>query len=238
MTASAAPSADAPCKFRLNDFPWEKINFSRRKSTKKVGMVTIRIFSRLNSRSTKFSNYFEGYHNVSCNLNVTSELLYLNIKRQTTIQKRPAISIINWFSSLFCGVDGSRTRVQTRNKYAFYMLIRLLVFEWRPVSGNLPSSYPLIFRCDCEKKPQLFPTHERLQIANRGTGFAGNVLSRALRRIKLIYYDSIRQQERNYFRHLLFCDPDLRGISRGSACLQYPFTLLSKPNDPMVVYCF
>ena len=35
------------------------------------------------------------------------------------------------------GADGSRTRVQTRNKYAFYMLIRILVFERQLVNGNL-----------------------------------------------------------------------------------------------------
>ena len=30
---------------------------------------------------------------------------------------------------LFCGAGGSRTLVQTRNNYAFYILILLLVFE-------------------------------------------------------------------------------------------------------------
>ena len=136
-----------------------------------------------------------------------------------------------------CGADGSRTRVQTRNKYAFYMLIRLLFFGRWPATGSLPTHYPLICHCGDEAAPQLFPSHERLRIANRGTGFAGNVLSNTLCRIKLIYYDSIRLQERKYFRHFLFCDPDLRDISRGSACLQYPFTLLSKPNSPFNLYC-
>jgi len=135
------------------------------------------------------------------------------------------------------GADGSRTRVQTRNKYAFYMLIRLLFFERWPAIGNLPAPYPLNFRCGNEAAPQLFPTHERPLIANRGTGFAGDVLSSTLCRIKLTYYDSIKLQERKYFRHFLFCDPDLRDISRGSACLQYPFTLLSKPNSPLNSYC-
>ena len=85
---------------------------------------------------------------------------------------------------VFCGADGRRTRVQTRNKYAFYMLIRLLIFGRWPAIGNLPASYPLKFRRDNEAASQLFPTHERLRIANRGTGFAGNVLSSTLCRIK------------------------------------------------------
>ena len=139
-------------------------------------------------------------------------------------------------SAIFCGADGSRTRVQTRNKYAFYMLIRLLIFGRWPATGSLPAHYPLIFHCGNEAAPQLFPSHERPLIANRGTGFAGDVLSNTLCRMKLIYYVSIRQQERNYNRHLRFCDPDLRDISRGSACLQYPFTLLSKPNSPINMY--
>jgi len=36
-----------------------------------------------------------------------------------------------------CGADGSRTRVQTRNKYAFYMLIRLLILVLWPANGSL-----------------------------------------------------------------------------------------------------
>lgn len=46
---------------------------------------------------------------------------------------------------VFSGAGGNRTRVQTRNRKAFYMLILLLIFESGPVTNNLPKPYLLNF---------------------------------------------------------------------------------------------
>ena len=142
------------------------------------------------------------------------------------------------FNSTFVELTG----VEPVSKQETNTLSTCLSVYWFSCDGRQSATYqrlnPLNFHCGNEAAPQLFPSHERLLIANRGTGFAGNVLSGTLCRIKLIYYDSIKLQERKYFRHFLFCDPDLRDISRGSTCLQYPFTLLSKPNSPFNLYYF
>jgi hypothetical protein len=49
------------------------------------------------------------------------------------------------------GAGGSRTRVQTRNQYAFYMLILLLIFEMGLVTGDRPQPYFL----NLDKEPEL-----------------------------------------------------------------------------------
>ena len=43
----------------------------------------------------------------------------------------------------FCGDSGSRTRVQTRNQYAFYTLILALIFEQRQDPSHQPLPYLL-----------------------------------------------------------------------------------------------
>ncbi len=43
--------------------------------------------------------------------------------------KKPLIACLSTVFRFFSGAGGSRTRVQTRNRKAFYMFIRLLVFE-------------------------------------------------------------------------------------------------------------
>ena len=49
-------------------------------------------------------------------------------------------------SLLFCGASGIRTRVQTRNTYAFYTLISAFIFDpWQDLSHQ-PRAYLLRFR--------------------------------------------------------------------------------------------
>ena len=43
----------------------------------------------------------------------------------------------------FCGDSGSRTRVQTRNQYAFYTLILALIFEQQQDPSHQPLPYLL-----------------------------------------------------------------------------------------------
>jgi hypothetical protein len=79
---------------------------------------------------------------------------------------------------------------------------------------------------------RLFRSHERPLIANRRTGFAGNVLSHTLCRIKPIYCNSIRQQERKCFRLLFVCNPDLRDHVTWLGMLTVPIYLAVKTKQP------
>jgi len=48
------------------------------------------------------------------------------------------------------GDGGNRTRVQTSNRRAFYMLISQLIFDFELTKNNLLNAYLLVFRSSIE----------------------------------------------------------------------------------------
>ena len=130
-----------------------------------------------------------------------------------------------------CGANGSRTRVQTRNTYAFYTFILALIFVRRQDPSHQPPAYLLDFRyhiaaCDtysvyfCAAKS--FSPQTRLGATSR---------SSAWRPKKLIYYTSIRQREHKKYCQLCF-EARLTSVASLLGVLTQPFYLLSKPNSP------
>ena len=94
------------------------------------------------------------------------------------------------------GAGGSRTLVQTRKPYAFYMLI--FAFGFRAQARPKPPTYALAskFHSDCEARPELFPILLHRRIERFGTRAFGRCLvSTTVAEIKLIYYTSIKQRE-------------------------------------------
>jgi len=60
------------------------------------------------------------------------------------------------FVIMFSGAAGSRTRVQTRRPYAFYMLSSDLIFVHGPDQSHLPTPYLLYLVCSrSHNKPVL-----------------------------------------------------------------------------------
>ena len=131
-----------------------------------------------------------------------------------------------------CGANGSRTRVQTRNTYAFYTFILALIFVRRQDPSHQPPAYLLDFRyhiaaCDtysvyfCAAKS--FSPQTRLGATSR---------SSAWRPKKLIYYTSIRQREHKKYCQLCF-EARLTSVASLLGVLTQPFYLLSKPDSPV-----
>ena len=130
------------------------------------------------------------------------------------------------------GANGSRTRVQTRNTYAFYTLILALIFVRQQDPSHQPPTYLLRFRsriaaCDIYSVNSCatiypFSPQTRLGVTSR---------SGALHPNTLIYYTSIKQREHKFFRQLYF-EARLKSIASLLCVLTQPFYLLSKPNSP------
>lgn len=119
-----------------------------------------------------------------------------------------------------CGAGGNRTRVQTRNEDAFYMCIRLLVFDAGLAIGSPPGTYLLNFATG-NSFLLTIPFSLHLRVVERRESSTGDVSSQApWRGIKLIYFVSIKLQERSCIRHLIVRLPDLRALWRGTTCLQ------------------
>ena len=103
------------------------------------------------------------------------------------------------------GAGGSRTLVQTRKPYAFYMLIFAFVFECKQDQSHLLAPYPLSFHKNREERFLLFPILLYRYIKRLGTrAFERYLVSTTLAEIKLIYYDSIKLREHNCFRQIKF----------------------------------
>jgi hypothetical protein len=83
---------------------------------------------------------------------------------------------------VFCGAGGNRTLVQTRYKYAFYMLILLLFVGFRPVTDNLTEPYSLFSRPQSGKNSGPALTFRCLLIKNRQAGSLRDSLSAILDR--------------------------------------------------------
>ena len=105
----------------------------------------------------------------------------------------------NLIINLICGAGGSRTLVQTRKPYAFYMLIFAWIFVYRQDRSHQSIPYPLKFRERCEESLKLFPNllcHFTKRFGTRA--FEWHLVSTPMAEIKLIYYTSIKQREHNF----------------------------------------
>ena len=108
------------------------------------------------------------------------------------------------FSLCFCGAAGIRTRVQTGNQTAFYMLSILLIVGNRPAKCNLPEPYLLNFagaskRCTNYLRMLSFPVRG-LQRSTSGKG--GNAI--ALQLFPTTFSLRIKQLKRSFRRLLVW----------------------------------
>ena len=104
---------------------------------------------------------------------------------------------------LISGADGSRTRVRTRKQYAFYMLIFALIFERQQDRSHQLSPYLLKSYQQCTAttdQPRINSTSEPDRLGAMASERC--LVSAPCAEIKLIYYTSIKQQERKKFRQL------------------------------------
>ena len=133
-----------------------------------------------------------------------------------------------------CGAGGNRTLVQTSDKCAFYMLSLLLVFEnnqgistrVKPYFLNLTKVPELYFG-----QPEIVALHGRTGIRQIHPRNVPSPLPRAA--IKPIYYNSIRQQERSYFRQLQSLRSDIyEPDTQCSTCLHINSSCCQKPRQP------
>ena len=144
-----------------------------------------------------------------------------------------------WKSAVFKsirGAGGSRTLVQTRKPYAFYMLIFAWIFVYRQDRSHQSIPYPLKFRERCEESLKLFPNllcHFTKRFGTRA--FEWHLVSTTMAEIKLIYYTSIKQRERNEFRQIKFWRLRFKCKSTTHCMLTYHFCPLSNPVNPMTL---
>ncbi len=102
-----------------------------------------------------------------------------------------------------CGADGSRTRVRTRKQYAFYMLIFALIFVCQQDRSHQLTPYLLKSHQQCTAttdQPRIYSTSKPDRLGAMASERC--LVSAPGAEIKLIYYTSIKQQERKYFRQL------------------------------------
>ena len=131
------------------------------------------------------------------------------------------------------GAGGSRTLVQTRKQYAFYMLIFALIFVLQQDQSYQLLPYPLLFRCPY-KATTSYPRFVRTSVSNR---LGERAFERCLvltpciwMKLNLLY--SIKQQERNYFRQLLFWNPGLTSRHSDARHAYIPFLPAVKTKQP------
>jgi hypothetical protein len=134
-----------------------------------------------------------------------------------------------------CGVAGSRTPVQTGNRYGFYMLILLLVVGRRLAKGSRPFPYSpessLWPRERASNYPGLDGTpYTAADPAQAPAGYPvpcplGGGLS---------YNPSDGLSSESKISIANYClRPLFTGCASKPCMLTYPFYLLSKPNDPV-----
>ena len=131
----------------------------------------------------------------------------------------------------FCGANGIRTRVQTRNTCAFYTLIPALFFVRRQDPSHQPPAYLLSFQnriAACESYSVYFCAAWSFSPQTR---LGATSRSGALRPKRPIYYTSIRQREHKKCCQLDF-EARLTSVASLLGVLTQPFYLLSKPNSP------
>ena len=140
-----------------------------------------------------------------------------------------------------CGAGGSRTLVRTRKPYAFYTLIPAFDFRASARPGPPTNALSSKFHCHIEAYDSYF----RFACTALSRRFGTTSLERCLvlppcRRIKLtIYYASIKQRERTYFRQLIFRPNGLWSLQPSLRVLTYHFVSPSNPVNPMIYkLCF
>jgi hypothetical protein len=133
----------------------------------------------------------------------------------------------------YCGADGSRTRVQTRKQYAFYMLIFASIFVCRQDRSHQPTPYPLNFRQRCTTifgYPRFFYT----SIPNRFREWHSRDVP--FRHLVPELSRSTKLQSSSesviIFASYKFAVYDLSAIRQRTACLHTSSTCCQKPKQP------
>ena len=117
----------------------------------------------------------------------------------------PITFLGNWH--LQRGAGGIRTLVQTGKPYAFYMLIPAFVFRAAARPGPPTDALSSKISFGHRGLPKLFPIYlHRLTLRFGTTSLERCLVPSPCDGIKpVIYYASIRQRERSFFRQLIFC---------------------------------
>jgi len=118
------------------------------------------------------------------------------------------------------GDGGGRTLVQTRNQYAFYMLIP--AFGFRALARPGPPTNTLVwkFHAVIQTLTTLFPIFCASLIQSpQDVGLGRRLVAVVLTAIKLTYCTSVRLQEHSYSRQLNFWSPDYSASHQRTACL-------------------
>ena len=137
------------------------------------------------------------------------------------------------------GAGGSRTLVQTRKPYAFYMLIPAFIFVMRQDPDHQSHPYLLKFHLTVGAPDRLFPIYLHRWVLRFGTTSLERclVLSPCKRIKPVIYCTSIRQRERSCFRQLIVRPTWFRSPQPSLRMLTYHLILLSNPVNPnMILY--
>ena len=137
-------------------------------------------------------------------------------------------------SSLLCGDSGSRTRVQTRNQYAFYMLVSACVFVPEQDRSYQFRPYLLCFRlCRAADTDYLRYFHTAVPFKPRSEGLERCPVSAPCAEIRPIYYTSIRQREHNHCCRLIRYRPSLTSFIYSARHAYIPALPAVKTNYPL-----
>ena len=119
--------------------------------------------------------------------------------------------VITGFIKTVSGAGGSRTLVQTRKPYAFYMLIpvRIFVKQQEPDDQLLP--YPLMIHCHIKAYNNYFRICCTAWLTASEKGLSGRwPVPSPCGGIKLTYYTSVRQRARSCFRQINWTRADIK----------------------------
>ena len=115
------------------------------------------------------------------------------------------------------------------------MLIHELIVGSRQDHGDQSATYSVNFRTAPRQNwpySRLMSTTESISHGKRAIGWC--LVSATVAEIKLIYYASIKQQERSYFRQINFwCRDIIERRHHGSACLHTTSTCCQNQSTPL-----
>ena len=136
--------------------------------------------------------------------------------------------------NVYCGAGGSRTLVQTRKPYAFYMLILAFIFVLRQDPSHQSQPYLLNLHLPVGAPERLFPIYlHRLTLRFGTTSLERCLVPSPCKGIKPVNYcTSFRQRERSSFRQLIVRPNGLWSTQPSLRMLTYHLILLSNPVNP------
>ena len=132
----------------------------------------------------------------------TNQLSYRTPNSQHITEIRCKGTAFFWNNQIiliFCGDSGIRTRVQTRNQYAFYTLILAFIFEQRQDPSHQPLPYLLKSHfCIAAYRNQPWYFRTAWSYQPLGVGLERCLGSAPCAETRRIYYTSITQRELQY----------------------------------------